>query len=561
MQNRKRGWRAIGVAFLVIGAIVGGWPAAFVAVHGWNPGGWPLIASMATPREWFAVLYHFDLVTILGAYWKMAHSTSPAFAGGGFKEFAALGSVTLAFSTFLVAGGKEAPTRDPSGAYGNVNWASKSELSRMSSGLELGINPYTRGAARVKVEGNLVTIAPPRSGKTGGLIIPNLAVPEPGAWAGPAVVIDPKGDAFRAVRRRRTAMGKTLRCLDPLGYAEGVDRWNPLCRVDPKDVLYLQAMALALLPQTADQTDAGAYFRSRAVDLLVGAFQCCIKEGHPDPVGAAELLSDLDELQKVLERQNHSAARVARQILTMEDRSRDSIVSTVNQATQWLLDERMQTIVQAHTFELSDLANGDVDLFVILPADQRKHIIAPYIRWLLADLFNSVRQNKPAERIISFIDEAHILGRFDAISDGVGELPGYGISLWTVWQSRHQMVETYGENGAEILLGTAEVMNLFDIPAVQPDELERWSKAIGSFTGVKTTTTRESNKINESQEPEERRLVVASDLPKFFQQWQVALLNSKSYSRMPVKLQRSLAYSDPRFHGLIDIDLPVGAVH
>ena len=543
MQKENRGWRVIAAFFLIVAFIAGGWPAAFVAVHGWNPDGWPIISGMATPREWLYALDHFDLVTIFGAYWRMANSISLAFAGGGFKELTMLGTVTLVFSTFLVMGGKEAPRRDPSGAYGNVDWASKSELSRMSSGLELGINPHTRGATRVKVEGNLVTIAPPRSGKTGGFIIPNLAVPEPGAWAGPAVVIDPKGDAFRAVRRRRTALGKTLRCLDPLGYAQGEDRWNPLCRVDPKDVLYLQAMALALLPQTADETDAGAYFRSRAVDLLVGAFQCCIKEGHPDPVGAAELLSDLDKLQKVLEEQNHPAARVAHEIVTMEDRSRDSIVSTVKQATQWLLDERMQTIVQDHTFDLNDLGSGDVDLFVVLPADERKKIIAPYIRWLLADLFASVRQNKPAERIVAFIDEARVLGRFDAIIDGVGELPGYGISLWTVWQSRHQMVETYGENGAEILLGTAEVTNLFDIPAVQPDELERWSKAIGSFTGVKTTKTRESNKTNESQEPEERRLVVASDLPKFFQQWQVTLINSKSYTRMPVRLQRSLAYA------------------
>jgi hypothetical protein len=31
------------------------------------------------------------------------------------------------------------------------------------------------------------------------LILPNLAFPEPGAWAGPAVVIDPKGDVVRAV--------------------------------------------------------------------------------------------------------------------------------------------------------------------------------------------------------------------------------------------------------------------------------------------------------------------------------------------------------------------------
>ncbi|WP_454622378.1 type IV secretory system conjugative DNA transfer family protein [Bradyrhizobium cenepequi] len=102
----------------------------------------------------------------------------------------------------------------------------------MNAGLEVGINPATERPIRIQVEGNLVTIAPPRSGKTGGFVIPNLTFPEPKAWAGPAVVIDPKGDAFRAVKRRRETMGKTIRCLDPLNYVGGADRWNPLSRVD-----------------------------------------------------------------------------------------------------------------------------------------------------------------------------------------------------------------------------------------------------------------------------------------------------------------------------------------
>ena len=561
MHNSNRGWRLVAGVLLIAVVFAVGWPAAFVSVHGWDPNGWPNIAGMATPREWLAALQHVEVGTIIGAYWKMANGTSPAFGGGGFTEVTVLSAIALSFITVVVKGGKAGPTRDPSGAYGNVDWAAASDLARMKSGLELGIDPNTGLAARVQVEGNLLTIAPPRSGKTGGLIIPNLAYPEPSAWAGPAVVIDPKGDAYRAVRRRRTAMGKTLRCLDPLGYAGGTDRWNPLCRTDPSDVLYLQSMALALLPQAAQQTEAGAYFRSRAVDLLVGAFQSCIHQGHPDPVSAAKLLSNSAELARVLEEQNHPAADAAREILAMEDRSRDTIISSMRQATQWLIDERMRTIVQDHTFELDDLGSGDVDLFIVLPADDRKTIIAPYIRWLLADLFTSVRQNKPAERIIVFIDEARVLGRFDSIIDGVGELPGYGISLWTIWQSRFQMVETYGENGAEILLGTSEVTNIFDLPAVQPDELERWSKAIGTFTGVKSTKTRESGKTTESQESEERRLVVATDLPELFRQSQVALLNSRSYTRMPIKLGRSLAYTDPRFRGLIDIAPPVGKTH
>lgn len=424
MQKSNQAWRVLTAALVIVLMVAAGWPATFVATHGWNVGTWPNVANMLTPRDWALALNHFDLVSIFGAYINMALAHSAAFPDGGAYEVAALASTAAWFSTVIIMGGKSAPLRDRSGAHGNADWATKSDLAIMKAGLEVGINPETGAPVRIQVEGNLVTIAPPRSGKTGGFVIPNLAFPEPRAWAGPAVVIDPKGDAFRAVKRRRKAMGKTVRCLDPLNYAGGPDRWNPLSRVDPNDVLYLQSMASALLPQTKEQTDASAYFRSRAVDLLVGALQCSIHEGRADPVRAAELLLDEHAFLAVLSEIASPAALAARGVLMAKDQSRDGIISTVQQATQWLRDERLRAVVQDHTFELSELARGDVDLFIVLPADDRKHILAPYIRWLLADLFASVRQNKPAERIVAFIDEAFVLGRFDAILQGAGELPG-----------------------------------------------------------------------------------------------------------------------------------------
>lgn len=102
-----------------------------------------------------------------------------------------------------------------------------------------------------------------------------------------------------------------------------------------------------------------------------------IRDGKPDPVGAATLLMDQERILKALENCTDQASAAAREILNMEPRARDSIISTAQQATQWLRDERMQTAVQDHTFELSDLASGDVDLFIVPPADDRKKILAP----------------------------------------------------------------------------------------------------------------------------------------------------------------------------------------
>ncbi|MGY4349743.1 type IV secretion system protein VirD4 [Bradyrhizobium sp. GM7.3] len=550
------------IAFLVT-ILMFGYPAAFIVQHGWHSAAWPGNVPL-TPilwlREWSTEIgthYSINFRLIIGTYLEMLSGRSLAFAGGGTIEAMALGTAALFFGSLVILGGKIVPLRDSSNMFGSTQWASRRDRDRMNSGLEVGIDPGSGRSIRLRVEGNLLTIAPPRTGKTNGFIIPNLAFPEPGAWAGPAVVIDPKGDAFRAIRRRREEMGKTVRCIDPLDFVGGADRWNPLSRTDPRDVLYLQSVARALLPP-AEQGNA-AYFRDRAVDLLVGAIVATVCDNRPDPVSAAALILDQPKFLAALENRTDHASIAARNVLMMEAKDRGSIVSTAEQATQWLRDERMQTVVQDHTFEMSDLGSGEVDLFIVLPADGRKDILAPYIRWLLADLFTSVRKQKPSERIVVFIDEAAVLGGYDAILQGAGELPGHGISLWTFWQSRHQIIGAYGAPGAETLIGTAEMVNLFNLSAAQPDEMEHWSKAIGTYTGIRIARAPDrTGRVNETRTPEPVRLVPATDLAKLLHQWQVVFLNSRAHTPDPVKLGRTFAQDDPRFDGIVDLVKPVG---
>lgn len=549
------------VIAMVVAVLALGYPVAFIVEHGWNSAAWSPNLPLH-PTEWFQKLpeRYLNVVLVVRIYWEMLHGVSPSFAGGGFFEIAVIGISMLFICSLILFGGKLVPRRDASNMYGNTKWASQEDLNRMSRGLEIGINPETGRSVRIQVEGNLITIAPPRTGKTGGFIIPNLIFSEENAWDGPVVVIDPKGDAYRAAKRHReTTMGRTVRCLDPLDFVGGADRWNPLCRVDTTDVLYLQSMALALLPPATGDQNAN-YFQDRASDVIVAAILATIRDGRPDLVGAAAFLMDQPRILQALNGYADQVSTAAREILTMEPRQRESIISTAQQATRWLRDVRMQAVVQDHTFEMSDLSSGNVDLFIVLPADDRKEILAPYVRWLLADLFTSVRKNKPEERIVAFIDEAYVLGRFEAILKGSGELPGYGISLWTFWQSRYQLIETYGPNGAETLIGTAEMINLFNLSAAQPDEKEHWSKAIGTYTGVKLTTGRDAatGKAYQSASPEAVRLVPETDIPAVLKQWQVVFLTSTAYTPSPLKLGRTVAYDNPRFEGLIDVTAPVG---
>jgi type IV secretion system protein VirD4 len=550
-------WRGCISASILAVIMIVGFPLAYIWMHGESPSAWPDQVEM-NPGTWISDIFSANVLPILITYWEMGHGTCDSLAGGGRPAAVALSTIALVLVSWSMASGRREPPRDASGAYGSTNWATRKERRKLARGVEIGLDPEDRRPVRIEVEKNLLTIAPPRTGKTAGFIIPNLAVADRRAWSGPAVVIDPKGDAYRAVRRRRRELGHTVRCLDPLGLVGGEDRWNPLLARDPDDILYLQGMARALLPSAAG-TENGAFFTNTAVDLIVAAFTATVIRGRATPTGAAKLLQNPDQLIEALEGRTDPVAEKALNLLRGDPKLRDNVVTTTQQATQWLSDARMRRIVDGHTFELSDLARGDVDLFIVLPADSRKEALAPFVRWLLADLFAAARANRMERRLLVIIDEAKVLGRFDAVIDGQGELPGYGVSIWTIWQARSQLTDTYGADGVRTFLQNAEMINVFDIPRQDPDETEYWSRAIGEFTGVKATTSNDSKtgRPTTSVAPEAQRLVPATDIPNFLSNHQVAFLSGQGHTRNPLKLRRTRAFQDPRFAGLIDPNPPV----
>ena len=552
------------VLVVVLATFLLGYPAAYLASHGLDARVWP--ALRGTPLDWFtpegsgSSAWLASLVRMGRTYLNMALGRAQALPGGGREAFILVWGAAIALGSVILMGGRLVPLRHRLRRFGDAQFASARVLTRMRKGIELGLDPATGRAVRVQVEGNLLTIAPPRTGKTSGLILPNLAFAEPGAWAGPAVVIDPKGDVVRAVRRRRESMGQKVYVLDPLNLAGSTDRWDPLLGLDVADVLELQSMARALLPETAQSSEAGAFFRDRASILVVAALQCAIRSGRGVPE-AAVLVRDPEALLAALEGHDDAVAQDARGILVSDEKSRADILATAAQGFSWMLDARMQRVVTSHSFRLDALCAGNADLYIVLPADDRGKELAPYVRWLLAALFSTVRRTPVAERLLVVIDEAYVLGRFGAILRGAGELPGYGVSLWTFWQSEAQIIDAYGEAGAAILRDTAEALMLFNLSGAQGAERERWSSALGTFTGVQETISRDpaTGRETKSVAPGPEALVPASELARLTQRHTLVFLNSAAYTTDPLKLRKTFAHRDARFAGLLDPVAPVRA--
>lgn len=530
-----------------LAAFVFGFPAAELVVHGLDLSMWP--PDVRKPVDWFAeMIQSFGLVS-LETYRDMVFGRTHALGPLGLRAFAAIAVAPLiAFvACFRPSAG---PRRDPSATYGDARWANSRERSRMRVGLELGLDPVTRRPIRVTTESHLITIAPPRTGKTSGLVIPNLLAPERRSWFGPCVVIDPKGEVYRAVAARRRAIGRTVRCLDPIGIVGGTDTWNGIARLGARDILYLQRVARALLPQSAQ--GQSVYFQNRANALMVGAFLAARTYKTPSPRVVSWLLSNPDAFLQALVPLKGAAVDEAKSILKMEPRARDDLLSTAAQGFSWCADERLQHLTNTSSFALADLSAGDTDLFVTLPTEDIE-TLAPLLRWLLCELFASVRRNRPAEQILCFIDEAAAIGRLDEVARVAGELPGHGLKLWSFWQSRSQMVEVYGEAGATTLLNTAEIVTYSDFPLIDPDGRDFISRALGDYTVMETVTTRDegTQKTSHSQKPAAVRLMSAEAVGQIDTGSLLVVPNSPLYAKHPM-IVRKTRHDDSRFVGLGD---------
>ena len=537
------------------------YPVAAVLQHGISPDLWP--DSVIKPSAWFHAL-GADPLLIAQTFVDIGRGRSPAFANGGWSWPIAMTFLPI-FTLAFLGRAKREIERDPSNIFGSARFATDAELAAMDHGLEFGLNPRNGRPIRVQVQGTLVSIAPPRKGKTAGLIIANLACADARAWSGPAVVIDPKGEVYRAVAARRRALGRRVICVDPFKLVGGADRWNPFGQLDPSDTLYLLHTARTLLPEPSGR-ESDDYFRNRAASLLVGAMLAALLDKRASLVDVHRLFATESELLQRLRSigagsNPEPAALAALDILTSDPKTKDPIKNTAGQAFDWLIDRRTRHVVAADGFQMREICGGEVDLFLTLPTEYIE-ILAPFIRLLLSDLFTAVRRYRPKKRILVFLDEAAALGRFKEVLTSAGELPGYGLSLWSFWQTRAQMVMCYGEAGAATIIDAAEMLTLSDLSGADPDERERWSRAIGQFTAVVESSTQGEGanaKTTKSKASQGVSLLTKEDLAAMPPDELIVLPNSAAYARHPFVLKKTFAFEDPRIKDLVVDVRPVGS--
>jgi len=383
---------------------------------------------------------------------------------------------------------------DDADTHGSARFATAAEARALagSEGLLIGRDPGTGRLLRYAGPSHLLTIAPTRTGKGVGTIIPNL-LDHPGA----VICIDPKGENARIAARERTRFGP-VHVVDPFGVS-GLPSaaFNPLAHLDPFGLDIADdcmTVADALVHDPPDQ--AGEAHWNEEAKALIAGILLHLAVNEPEPSRTLDALRhrltlpprDFTAELEAMQARGGLVARAANRMLGKSDREAAGVLSSAQRHTHFLDSPRMGAVLERSDFTFADLKAAPATVFLVLPPDR----LATYARWLrlmvaqaLTDLARA--PGRPTLPVLFLLDEFAALGRLDPVERAMGLMAGYGVQLWPILQDVHQLRGLYGR-GAGTFLSNAAVLQIFGVN--DHDSARLVSDLLGQATVVFETMSR-----------------------------------------------------------------------
>ena len=511
------------------------------------------------------------------AYWTIGWATLRLLHDGLGWDFRqadriALAAVLIATPLLWLAVRRLLARRDPEAdVFGSARFMTadriRSLLVDKPNGLIVGREDRERGRLlRYIGEAHLLTLAPTRSGKGVGAVIPNLLTAERSI-----LCIDPKGENARVTARARRRLGP-VHVLDPFevsGHPSAT--YNPMDTIDAASLDAAEdaaTLADALVADPPGQV-AEAHWNEEAKALLTGLILTVAAEEEPYRRTLATVREHLtlapDACRDLLTRMQESSAvgglvaRAANRHLAKSDREASGVLSSAQRHTHFLDSPRMAQVMQSSSFGFADLKAGTVTVFLVLSPDR----LDSYGRWLrlmVAQSLTAMARSplRPPSPALFLLDEFAALGRLEPVERAMGLMAGYGLQLWPILQDLHQLRSTYGER-ADTFLANAGVTQVFNVNDV---DTAAWvSKALGDTTvAYETASTGTSRKALDwssdgtttnqgtSTHLTRRALLTPDEVRRLPRDRALLFLAGEA----PVLARKVVYHHDPEFRGLFD---------
>lgn len=553
-RERRKAWGSALFAVLLIGAAL--LAAATIVVAGWNsvaPARVGLLDRLvASSKAIMAIILSGDpAALILVGVIIVAALAWIVFSGEIGRSW------TVLFpSSRLVADG---PWQ---GSF--LTDSEIADLIRRDTGLPLGLTTgggrmvrYAKNDERGWIGGHHAVISGTRGGKGVSTIMPAIFDHD-----GPVVALDIKGDLVDTTMAARTVNGQRVVALDPFrtskaSRVEGQKPigFNPMAFIRPAH----RSRDAAVLADgmIVPETGSGAHFSDRARACLQVTIEV-VHELSEAPslhevrglILSAGFMDTLAAWAETPTLAGGRAAELAGSFLSMGDKERGSIISTVAKSLEWTAADAMRGFLGVRTgINLESLLEGNVDLFIVIPLDQVT-AQAGFMR-LMANLLLAlmVQQNerRPAQKQVLFVaDEFTRLGRLDRIVDIATVAAGINLEAMFILQDRGSLEAVYG-NAADTILGSCATVRIFNLGRGDYRTAE-WSSKLSGYKTLRTQSTSTaagSRTANTSSAEVREPLLTPSDVLELPTHQMLCFIRG----RKPLRLQRIIWYNMRQYRG------------
>lgn len=421
-------------------------------------------------------------------YYYGAYSPSVFFTATYFSYAGAFLGVGLAFVASIWRARRVKITV----THGSAKWATAKELAIAglleNRGVVIGIS---KDGQYLRHDGpeHIGAIAPTRSGKGAGIVIPTLLT-----WLGSVLVYDLKCENWTKTAGHRSRFSRVIyfNPNDPTS-----SHFNPLLEVRLGDLEVRDVQNIADMIVDPDGRGMGDHWAKTGHSLLVGTIlHVLYAEEDKTLAGVANFLSsperNIVETLDAMMHANHGkfgthpvVAAAARDMLNKSENERSGVLSTAMSFLSLYRDPIVARNTSDSDFEIVDLMQSDkpLSLYLVIPPSDINRL-RPLFRLMINQICRRLTEELNPQgnkhRLLLMLDEFPALGRLDFFESALGVLAGYGIKAMLISQSINQLDKTYGVKNS--ILDNTHVRVFYAPNTIETAELV--SKMLGQKTEV-----------------------------------------------------------------------------
>lgn len=286
------------------------------------------------------------------------------------------------------------------------------------------------------------------------------------------VVTDPKGEVYEKTAKIKEAQGYEVRVVN-FKHMSISDHYNPFGYVR-KD-LDAYTVANTIVAAKNDPKKKDIWYNTQ-LNLLKALILYARSEFPPhkrNMEGVLDFLQEFDpeateygesELdQKFGELDLKHPARRAYELgfKKSQEKTRASIIISLLTTIGDYVDDEVANFTSSNDFFFQDIGKKKIALYVLIPTMDKtwEGLINLFFTQMFQELYLLGDQHGAKLPVpVSFIlDEFPNLGKFDSFEAFLATCRGYRISVSTIFQNYTQMIDKYGKDNAESILGNCAI--------------------------------------------------------------------------------------------------------